>query len=65
MVKQEKFISYIRISTQTQGKSGLGLEAQRMAVEAFLRNNTCTNKSKSGGRDQAAPGQIRPLKEYV
>jgi DNA invertase Pin-like site-specific DNA recombinase len=32
----EKWISYLRVSTGKQGKSGLGLEAQRYAVEAFL-----------------------------
>jgi DNA invertase Pin-like site-specific DNA recombinase len=31
-----RFIAYYRVSTASQGRSGLGLEAQQAAVRVFL-----------------------------
>lgn len=33
------YVAYYRVSSKAQGKSGLGLEAQKHAVEAFLSQN--------------------------
>src|ERR1700757_3781471 len=37
-----KWISYLRVSTKRQGKSGLGLEAQHHAVDEFLNGGKWT-----------------------
>jgi DNA invertase Pin-like site-specific DNA recombinase len=58
-----KFISYLRVSTDKQGKSGLGLEAQRDAVTSFLDGGRWTliaeyQEIESGKKDDRERPQL-------
>ncbi len=53
---KRRYIGYFRVSTQRQGRSGLGLEAQRQAVRDYLGGNGWTviaefTEVESGKRD--------------
>lgn len=58
-----KFVAYYRVSTDRQGRSGLGLDAQRAAVKAYLDGGRWTllrefTEVESGKRDDNRP-QLR------
>jgi len=55
-----KFIAYYRVSTQKQGRSGLGLEAQKQAVATYLNGGSWSiaaelTEIESGKRDDNRP----------
>jgi DNA invertase Pin-like site-specific DNA recombinase len=61
----EKIVTYIRVSTKKQGDSGLGLEAQRAAVQDFATRQSATVLVEylevESGKPECGPGQLQQL----
>jgi DNA invertase Pin-like site-specific DNA recombinase len=58
-------VGYIRVSTKRQGRSGLGLEAQQEALDAYCRHNGCrvlaTYKEIETGKSADRPELARAI----
>lgn len=61
-----KFVTYLRVSTDKQGHSGLGLEAQRAAVQAHLNGGNWKIVSEvveiESGKDNERPQLAKALR---
>jgi DNA invertase Pin-like site-specific DNA recombinase len=62
----ERFISYYRVSTDKQGRSGLGIDAQKSAVESYIEGKgrllgsyTEVESGKANSRPQLAAALAR------
>ena len=59
-----QFVAYYRVSTERQGESGLGLEAQRDAVSRFVGSSTLVaefTEIESGKRHTNRPELLRAI----
>jgi DNA invertase Pin-like site-specific DNA recombinase len=61
-----KFVSYLRVNTKRQGESGLGLEAQRAAIETWLNGGRWQLVAEhveveSGKRDDNRPALAKAI----
>lgn len=65
MVTRTKYVTYIRVSTRKQGDSGLGLEAQQAAINAFLKERNGTKVADfveiESGRNNERPQLAKAL----
>lgn len=60
----KKYISYYRVSTKQQGISGLGLEAQKVAVNKFLKENDilyAEYQETESGKNNQRPQLIKAI----
>jgi DNA invertase Pin-like site-specific DNA recombinase len=61
-----KIVTYIRVSTEKQGRSGLGLEAQRAAIAAYAKTADAVTVAEfqevESGRNNARPELEKALR---
>jgi DNA invertase Pin-like site-specific DNA recombinase len=61
----KRYVTYVRVSTQKQGASGLGLEAQRRAVDDYLRSHggkvVAEFKEVESGKNNARRELVRAI----
>jgi DNA invertase Pin-like site-specific DNA recombinase len=62
-MKNQSFISYYRVSTQKQGVSGLGLDAQRNAVLSFIGERSLLGEFKDieSGKNDYRPELLKAI----
>ena len=65
-IMADRYIGYVRVSTQQQGRSGLGLEAQQAAIRAYVRDHggelVDTLKEVESGAHDSRPELAKALK---
>jgi DNA invertase Pin-like site-specific DNA recombinase len=63
---QRRYVAYYRVSTERQGRSGLGLDAQRRTVEDFLHSTGGTLSAEyvevQSGKDDTRPKLAEALR---
>jgi len=64
-MENKSFVAYYRVSTQRQGHSGLGLEAQRNSVLSFIgkRSLICEYKDIESGKNDFRPELLKAIEK--
>jgi len=61
----KQYITYLRVSTERQGRSGLGLEAQRATVEAYANKGAIIAEyvEVESGKNNARPELLKAIEQ--